>query len=87
MVSNLMNIVQKRRIVEQLIVALIDEILECRGFDGELLFIPQRDITAHNLLRGGRVPTEAVDHLLAAFEGGAIMLLSGEAAASGEECA
>ncbi len=80
-----MNIVLRRRIAEQLIFALIDEILEARGFDAEMLFLPQRDVSARDLLRGGRVPIEVVDRLVAAFDGDAIMLLTGEAVDSGGE--
>ncbi len=80
-----MLILQKRRIAEKLIINLIDEILEARGFDGQMLFLPQRDVSARDLLHGGRVPVEVVDRLLAAFDGHALAVLTSEAAASGEE--
>ncbi len=61
-----MNIVNEKRIAcEKLIVAVLDRIIEARGLDGEMLFLPQRDLRARDLLRDGRVPDEVLDDVVA----------------------
>lgn len=61
-----MNIVNEKRITcEKLIVAVLDRIIEARGLDGEMLFLPERDLRARDLLRDGRVPDEVLDDVVA----------------------
>ena len=55
----------RETICEKLIVETIDLILDARGFDGQILLLPQRELTARDLLRNGVVPVEVIRHLLA----------------------
>lgn len=59
---------EKRIAVEKLIVAALDMILEARGFDGEMLLVPEADLRARYLLRDGRVPDAVLDNLIAIAE-------------------
>jgi hypothetical protein len=61
-------IVSRRSVAESLIVETLDLLLEARALEGQLLVVPQRDLSAHTLLRGGRVPREVVDHLLSRMD-------------------
>ena len=56
---------EKRAICEKLIVAVLDRIIDASGLDGEMIFVPQRDLRARDLLREGRVPDEVLDDVVA----------------------
>lgn len=77
---------QKREVCEELVVAVIDRIIDARGFDGEMLFIPQRDLRARDLLRGGRVPAEVLDAVIGAIDS-TICVIATEIAAGMKESA
>ena len=62
------SVVQKRVAIEKFFVAVLDRIIEARGLDGEMLFLPQRDLRARDLLRDGRVPDEVLDDVVAMIE-------------------
>ncbi len=64
----MISVSEKRIICENFIVAALDLIIEARGFDGEMLFIPQRDLRARDLLRNGRVPEVVLDKFVDAIE-------------------
>lgn len=59
-----MTILSRRRLAEQIIFRLLDRLLEERALDGEMLFLPQREMRGRDLLRYGHVPTEILDWLL-----------------------
>lgn len=59
------SLIEKRKICESFIVAVLDRIIEARGWDGEMLFLPQRDLRARDGLRDGRVPDEVLDDVVA----------------------
>lgn len=65
-----MPIVKERNRIalEKFMCAALDLIIEERGFDGEMLFLPQRDLRARDLLRDGRVPDVVLDRLMATIE-------------------
>jgi hypothetical protein len=58
----------RESVCESLIVEMLDLLLDARALEGQLLVVPQRDLTAHTLLRGGRVPHEVVDQLLSRMD-------------------
>jgi hypothetical protein len=64
----MLSVREKRIVYEKLFVALLDRIIEARGLDGELLFLPQRDLRARDLLRDGRIPDEVLDDIVALFD-------------------
>jgi hypothetical protein len=74
-------ILTRESVAESLIVETLDLLLEARALEGQLLVVPQRDLTAHTLLRGGRVPREVVDQLLSRMD--AWLLATGHMLAEG----
>jgi hypothetical protein len=64
-----MTILRRRRIAEQIILALLDRLLEERALDSEMLFLPAREMRGRDLLRYGHVPAEILDWLLGHLDG------------------
>lgn len=62
------SLIEKRHLCEELFVAVLDRIIAARGLDGELLFLPQNELRARDLLRGGRVPDDILDEVVAIIE-------------------
>ncbi len=61
--------------VEKLIIEIMEMILEARGFDGEILLLPQRELRARDLLRDGRVPDEVIERVITSFDRATLVIL------------